>query len=250
MQNQKPVYDMGNATGGIFKGNSISDSIKQIYGESAGLFSKLIKSKLIDTEKEYTLLDVGSSKGELLSDILECLPEYKFKITITDTNPDAVTQNCINGKKIVADAESLPFDDKSFDIVLMRYVLQFNLLENQKNIISEISRVVKSFAIIQHGGADSFDPESWREKVNKIFIDNELPQIKRSGMYWSTAEEIENHMDSKNIKYERILSKKIQGLSQPFIERYSLGVEQAAKLRTMLGNKDFLTQTTWVIFSK
>lgn len=250
MQNQKPIYDMGNATTEVFKGNSISDSIKQIYGESAGLFSNLIKSKLIDTKKEYTLLDIGSSKGELLADILELLPEYNFKITITDTNPDAVLQNCIDGEKIVADAESLPFNDKSFDLVIVRYVLQFNLRENQKSIIGEISRVTKGFAIVQHGGADSFDPESWREIVSKIFIDDGLPQIKRSGMYWSTVEEIENCMDNENIKYERILSKKIQGLSQPFIERYSLSSEQASKLRVMLGDKDFLTQTTWIIYPK
>lgn len=250
MQNQKPIYDMGNATAGIFKGNSISNAIKEIYGESASLFANLIKSKLPDTEKEYTLLDIGSSKGELLADILTLLPEYHFDITVTDTNPDAVSQNCIDGKKIVADAESLPFDDKSIDLIIMRYVLQFNLIENQKNIINEVSRVTKGFAIVQHGGADSFDAESWREKIDKIFIDDDLPQIRRSGMFWSTAEEIENYMDSENIRYERILSKKIQGLSQPFIERYSLGNEQATKLRTMLGDKDFLTQTTWIIYPR
>ena len=55
-------------------------------------------------------------------------------------------------------------------------------------------------------------------------------------------------MDCENIRYERVLSKKIQGLSQPFIERYSLSNEQASKLRGMLGDKDFLTQTTWIIY--
>ena len=69
-------------------------------------------------------------------------------------------------------------------------------------------------------------------------------------MFWSTAEEIENYMDIKNIRYERILSKRIQGLSQPFIERYSLSDKQASKLRNMLGDKDFLTQTTWIVYPK
>ncbi len=240
---------MGDASAKIFKGKSISAPIIEIYGESAGLFSNIIKSRLPDTGKTYTLLDIGSSRGELLSDILDLLPEYRFDITVTDTNPNAIAENCINGKKIVTDAESLPFEDKSIDLVIMRYVLQFNLFENQKRIIDEISRVVKGFAIIQHGGADDFNPEAWREVVGKIFIDDELPQIKRDGMFFSSSNEIENYMDSKNVKYERVLSKKIWGLSQAFIERYSLSGEQASYLRDKLGDKDFLVQTTWIIYT-
>ncbi len=248
--NKKPVFDMGIATSEAFRGDSAFDAVKEIYGNSAPLFASIIRSKFPVTEKEYALIDVGSYKGELLSDILKLLPEYHFNITVSDTNSDAIAHNTVSGKHVVADAESLPFDDASIDIVAMRYVLQFNLFEVQKKIISEISRVTKGIAIVQHGGADDIDTDLWREKVDKIFRNDTLPQIKRNGMFWSSASEIEDFMRTSNIKFEKVLSKKISGMSQAFIERYSLNNEQVELIKKIMGDKDYLIQTTWLIHPK
>jgi ubiquinone/menaquinone biosynthesis C-methylase UbiE len=248
MEEKKQIFDMGNATSGIFRGNSTSDATKEVYGKSASLFSEIIKSKLPETEKEYSLLDIGSSKGEFLSDVLGFLPSYRFDVTVTDTNPDAVAKNLIVGKKIVADAELLPFENKSFDVILMRYVLQFNLFKGQKKIIDEIARTVKQIAIVQHAGPDNKNAKLWREKVGSIFSNDKLPQIQRSGMYWSSAEEVEGYMAIKGIKFERVSSNEIHGLSQVYIERYSMNSEQAGEVRKLIDDMDYLFQTTWVIY--
>ena len=245
---KKPVFDMGIATSEAFRGHSIFNAVKEIYGDSAPLFASVIKSKFPVTEKEYKLLDIGSSKGELLSDVLKLLPNYHFDITVSDTNSDAIAHNTVPGKHIVADAETLPFPDADIDIAIMRYVLRFNLLESQKKIISEIARIIKGIAIIQHGGADDIDTDLWREKVDKIFRNDTLPQIKRNGMFWSSAREIEDFMRTSNIKFEKVLSKKISEMSQAYIERYSLNNEQVELIKKIMGDKDYLVQTTWLIY--
>lgn len=250
MENKKQIFDMGDQTSEVFRGNSPSTAVHEIYGESADLFANIIKSKLPDTEKEYSLVDIGSSKGELLSDVVNLLPEYHFNITATDMNAEAVSQNSATTNRVVADAEALPFADNGADIITMRYVLQFNSLEGQERIIKEISRTVKEFAVVEHGGSDGVDAEAWREKVGKIFEDDDLPQIKRKGMFWSSAEEVESLMEKNNIRFERVLSKKIDGLSQVYIERYLLNDDQSSEIRKMLEGKDYLVQTTWIIYPK
>lgn len=245
---KKPVFDMGASTSEVFKGHSESGAVKEIYGESAVLFADIIKSK-IQPEGTQSLIDIGSAKGELLSEILELLPQYSFAVTATDTNPKAIEEN-IATNKIVADAESLPVNNKSIDIALMRYVLQFNSLQSQEIILSEVSRVIKRIGIIQHGGSDNEDSQGWRDKVDQIFSSDNLPQIKRAGMYYSSVNEVESLMKKNNIKFERIQSKRINGLSDAFIERYSLDENQIKLLKNILGEKDYIIQTTWIIYPK
>lgn len=245
---QKPVFDMGVSTFEVFKGYSESGAVKEIYGESAVLFAEIIKSK-IQPEGTHSLIDIGSAKGELLSEILKLLPQYSFIVTATDTNPKAIEEN-IATNRIVADAESLPVNNKSIDIALMRYVLQFNSLQSQEIILSEVSRVIKKIGIIQHAGSDNDDPQGWRDRVDQIFSSDNLPQIKRAGMYYSSVNEVESLMSKNNIKFERIQTKKINGLSEAFIKRYALNKNQIKLLRNMLGDKDYIIQTTWIIYPK
>lgn len=244
----KPVYHMGIKTSDVFRGKSELGPVREIYGESAKFFSEIIRSKFVVGEK-YSLLDIGSAKGELVSEMLGYLPEYEFGITATDTNPDAINGNPAKNK-IVADAESLPIDDKSIDVVLMRYVLQFNSLNSQENILREVQRVTKEIAIVQHGGADCVDSESWRSSVDQIFHSPELTPLNRDGILFSSQDEVESMMDKNNIRYERIQSRRIEGLSQAFIERYSLNEDQVKLIKNMLGDKDYIMQTTWIIYPK
>jgi len=244
----KPIFDMGVKTSDIFRGKSESGSVKEIYGESARFFSDIIRSRF-PADKKYSLLDIGSAKGELLSEMLEYLPEYEFDITATDTNSGVINENPAKNK-VVADAESLPVNDHDIDIVLMRYVLQFNSLNSQENILREIQRVTKGVSIIQHGGADNVDSNNWRNRVDQMFHSSELLPLKRDGIFYSSQNEVESLMNKNNIHYERIQSRRIEGLSQAFIERYSLDNDQIELIKRMLGDKDYIMQTTWIIYPK
>ena len=242
----KPIYHMGIKTSDVFRGKSELGPVREIYGESAKFFSEIIRSKFV-ADKRRSLLDIGSAKGELLSEMLGYLPEYEFDVTATDTNPYAIDENPAKNK-IVADAESLPIDDNTIDITLMRYVLQFNSLNSQENILKEVQRVTKEIAIVQHGGADSVDSDSWRSCVDQIFHSSELLPLNRDGILYSSQNEVESMMDKNNIRYERIQSRRIEGLSQAFIERYSLNEGQIKLIKNMLGDKDYIMQTTWIIY--
>lgn len=240
---------MGVSTHEVFNGESGSNTVKEIYGKSAALFADIIKNNLPPTSAEtpQTLIDIGASKGELLSNIVKLLPEYSFDVIATETNEAALNENNTTKNKIVADAESMPIADGSIDIVLMRYVLQFNQLEAQERIIKEISRMVRGIGIIQHGGSDDSAEEEWRSRVEQIFHSDELPQLKRDGMFYSSSAEIENIMQKNKLNFEKVQSNKIGGLSEAFIERYSLNAEQSQYLKNLLGDKDYIIQTTWVI---
>ena len=244
----KPIYHMGVKTSDVFRGKSEMGPVREIYGESAKFFSEIIRSKFT-SDKKHSLLDIGSAKGELVSEMLGYLPGYNFDVTATDTNPDAINENSAKNK-IVADAESLPLDDQTIDIVLMRYVLQFNSLNSQENILKEVQRVTKEIAIVQHGGADSVDSEGWRNSVDQIFHSAELLPLNRDGILYSSQDEVESMMDKNNISYERIQSRRIEGLSQAFIERYSLNDDQIKLIKNILGDKDYIMQTTWIIYPK
>jgi ubiquinone/menaquinone biosynthesis C-methylase UbiE len=250
MKNDKPVFDMGSESSRAFLGVSSSQAMKEIYADSAPLFTSIIRSKFTNTEKEYSLLDIGTHKGEFLSQIVDLLPKYNLGITATDTNSDSLMQHISAHKKVIADAEFLPFNDSCFDIVLMRYVLQFNPLENQARILSEVSRVTRGIAIVQHGGADDISPELWRAKVHPIFSDDKLLPIKRTATFWSSATELEDFMIKSGIRFEKILSKRINGLSQVYIEKYSLNNDQTIHIKEVLGDKDYIIQTTWIIYPK
>ncbi len=242
----KKVFDMGPKTQEIFRGKSESVTVKEIYGESAEFFARLIRSRL-PINRSYSLIDIGSAKGELLQDILKLLPEYSFEVIATDTNSSALSENLVENK-IVADAELLPFPDQAIDLGIMRYILQFNSLESQERIVKEICRIVKEFVIVQHGGADNDNTEEWRQVIDKIFLDNRLQEINRVGMFWSSAKEIEDFMDKNHIRYERIQSRKIDGLSQVYVEKYLLNSEQGTYLKKIMEGKDYIIQTTWIIY--
>ena len=234
----------------IFEGKSKSSVIKEIYGQSAELFADSIRSRLPERQREYTLLDIGSSKGELLRDLLKLLPEYHFNVTVTDINAASLAENHVTTSRLEADAELLPLEDHSQDVILMRYVLQFNGFQSQMNIIKEITRVTRKFAVIQHAGSDNESAEEWRAVVDQIFKDGNLPQLNRQGMFWSSALELENSMKKDGVKFEKIQEKRVEGLSEVYTQRYQFNDEQKSCLKKILADKDYITITTWVIYPK
>jgi len=72
-----------------------------------------------------------------LDELLKKLPGYKFQTTAVDINKVALINNQIAGQKIIADAEKMPFADKSVDVIIVRYMLQWNFAEKQKKILGD-----------------------------------------------------------------------------------------------------------------
>ena len=243
------VPDMGKETSKVFAGYYKSETNKEMYAETAKFFADKIRDRLPVRENPYTIADIGAFQGELLGNIISLLPEYKFKTTAIDINADALLNNKAN-QKTNADVNNIPLPDQSVDIAIMRYVLQFNSIQKQREIIREIARIIKSFALIEHVGADIEETEEWRDRMDKLFRGQDVPKLLRTGYFFSSRAEIEAWFKQGNINFERLKDKKINNAMDVYIERYDLDKGEAEKAINIMGDKNYFRQTDWVIYPK
>jgi ubiquinone/menaquinone biosynthesis C-methylase UbiE len=251
---QKPrlplVQNMGENTSRVFSGETTLQANSELYAETARLFVGEIRRRLSSEGAPRTIADVGAFRGELLSEIVAGLPEYELKTLEVDINTEALTKSVNVGDKVVAQAELLPFGDKSIDVAIMRYVLQWNDAETQRMILTELSRTVKAFALIEHSGADVIETNEWRSTLTTLFSTDELEKLKRPKHFFSSRDEVETWLQEADITFERLQDRVIDNLADVFIERYALNVQEAQKVRDILGDKNFIRQTDWIIFPK
>lgn len=242
------IQNMGENTSKVFAGDALLKACQETYNETPDVFANEIKKRLSDSES-HNIADLGSFKGELLQQIIGKLPSYDFKTIAVDINEDAIKDNQAE-TKIVADLKKLPFENKSVDVEIVRYVLQWNYWENQKKILQEVARTVKDFALIEHAGADSKEPDEYRKRAGSLFSGEEIPKLKRGENFFSSRKEIEDWLNDEGIKFERIEEKIINNVSEVYTERFGLSPEENIKTKEILGDKDFLIKTDWVIYPK
>lgn len=250
MNRKEQIPNMGDNTSRVFKGEYMSLANKEMYAETAKFFADEIKKRLPPREEPYILVDAGSFQGELLAELLERLPGYKFQTTALDINGVALENNQATSQKVIADAEKMPFADKSVDVVIARYMLQWNFAEKQKKILKEIARVTKEFALIEHVGADTVDADSWRERVDDLFDGEEVPKMKRGEHFFSSKDEVEEWLQQSGITFERIKDRRIDNAADVYIERFGLNDAEAGETRNVLGDKNYFLQTDWIINPK
>ena len=108
-------------------------------------FWKSILKTEIGTEKNLDILDVGTGTGFLAL----LFAELGHKVTGIDISKGMLEKSRCNAESLRStvnfmhgDAENLPFDDRSFNIVMNRYLLW--TLPDPKTAVNEWSRVVKS----------------------------------------------------------------------------------------------------------
>jgi len=101
-----------------------------------------------------TVLDIGSGSGtDLINAAFKAGPDGKvFGIDLTmemiqKARANVATAGIMNAKVVEANAESLPFDNESLDVVTSNGVL--NLVPNKKAAYAEIYRALKPGGRIQ-----------------------------------------------------------------------------------------------------
>lgn len=226
----------------IFHGQAKSPASQLFYAESAPLFSKIIRENL--GPGTYSLVDLGGYKGEFLSELSKNLQEYKFESIIVD-KIDGLDSG-VSAKKVVADIINVPLPDKSADIVILRYVLPWDSFENQKLILNEVKRLCNGLCIIQHQGADSNDPVPMQQAALKLFSGNP-PRLKRDNGFFTESKQVEKWMDGLQMPYKKVQERKVETLSETFVEKFELNDEEANTVRDVLKGCDYIMQTTWVL---
>jgi SAM-dependent methyltransferase len=110
------------------------------------------------------VLDIGCAKGFLVHDLMSALPG--LDVEGVDISNYAVEQGMpqIKGRLKIGSAVSLPYPDKSFDLVLGINVLHNLRLYDLETALGEIQRVSRGSAYIVN---DSYRTE--QEKVNLMY---------------------------------------------------------------------------------
>ncbi len=130
--------------------------------------------KIVERFKEYyildvksSVLDVGCAKGLLLFDFIKFVPG--IKIAGIDVSAYAIDNAMEEVKPFiqVANARSLPFPDKSFDLVISINTIHSLPLEECTEAVREIQRVSRKHAFIT---VDAWRNDSEKERLSKWVI--------------------------------------------------------------------------------
>lgn len=232
----------------VFKDVGRTETIHEIYGKSTQYFAGIITG-ILDKNKNHTFADFGGHKGELLQSVMDQLSDYNLQTVGIDIDAH-LQENTIAQRKIPANLSNIPLESNSIDFGMMRYVLQWNALEDQKKILEEINRVTKDFVIVQHLGADNMGSVEWRSRLDELFIGEQVPKLKRSGCFFSSQNEVEEILAESGIHFRKLDSTRIENLSNAFIEKFALSENEGEVVRDILGDKDYIYQTTWLITKK
>jgi ubiquinone/menaquinone biosynthesis C-methylase UbiE len=112
--------------------------------------------------KNSSLLDVGCAKGFMLHDLVEAIPSITVKGV--DVSEYAITHAMEDLKPHiqVADARELPFDDKSFDVVIAINTIHNLDRDDCGMALQEIERVSRKGSFVT---VDAYRNEEEKERM-------------------------------------------------------------------------------------
>ena len=122
------------------------------FQEQEAVYDRTLRSQFIGEEVnklEYqSLLEIGCGYGKQLQNFRF---RNEFVVGCDFSRPQLLKAKMLSDQHtpnlIEADAEALPFADKTFDVVLSSAVILHNELEKARKIISEMIRVSRKFLV-------------------------------------------------------------------------------------------------------
>ncbi|MGL5279084.1 MAG: class I SAM-dependent methyltransferase [Cetobacterium sp.] len=146
---------------------------------------------LLLTNEQYTLLDLGTGKGDLLLKIMK--KNRVLKLIGLDISPEMIKialSKRLPIDFIIGDSEALPFKNSSIDIITC--INSFHHYSNPEKSISEIARVLKSNGTLILG-------EIWILPILRNIINFFLPYMKTGDYKIYSCKEIQNLFAEQNI---------------------------------------------------
>lgn len=147
-----------------------SDRVKQYENMSTWVTNKEILNIIVDLlpkeKKKYNILDLGAGTGAVAKHVLE---NYQNVLNITALDcclPMLKKVNQSQIKIVEANAEEIPFENHSFDIIVSRQCLHY--VDNLDLALKEVRRVLSEKGIFLLGQIVPYDIETanyWRDIV-------------------------------------------------------------------------------------
>lgn len=148
---------------------AFSDHIKR-YDELAGVFQKKAAVAQLNNMdlKGMEIIDIGCGTGiisllalEMGAKKVTCGDISEYMLNLADENFKGTGYDSNNISLHQLDAESLPFEDNSFDVVITG--MSFGLFPDQRKAVGEMFRVLKPGGLISLG---AHGPEHYWEAID------------------------------------------------------------------------------------
>ena len=154
MNSKEKTKEHFNETAGDYNNSSDGKFVE-------GMYDVLVEE--IEKSESGKILDVGCGNGNLFT----LLPENKYELYGVDFSQNMIIEaksKCKNATFSVADAEMLPFDDDSFDIVVCN--ASFHHYIHPDRVLEEMHRVLKDGGKLLIG--DPYIPTGIRGVMNMM----------------------------------------------------------------------------------
>jgi malonyl-CoA O-methyltransferase len=190
----------------------------QTYDDVAALqrqVGRTLWQQLGELPINTTLLDIGCGTGFMLTELVnkqQVLPYFSIALDIAEPMLSIAQQNLIKHQSITylcADAERLPLQDQSVDIVISNLALQW--CRNLADVFNDINRILKPGGII---GFSTFGAQTLQElktawqtvdayqHVNDFFQAEEVSNTLRQAGFTECSLAVVNHQASYPSVYE------------------------------------------------
>ena len=160
--------------------DGIAAGYNVLYGEEQQIKLQAISRLLHNNSiRGLTLLDVGCGTG-LSSDYF--VDQFNCKVTGIDPSRELIKQNKSNKSTlVVGSAESIPFADNQFDVVVSVSAIQ-NFTDVQTGL-DEIKRVGKNIFVLTFMSKENPDAESITKMIESTFTVKEKTTVKNDTLF-------------------------------------------------------------------
>jgi SAM-dependent methyltransferase len=218
--------------------NPQSEVAKTIYEKRNSLIAKTIIENF-PGKKIIDCLELGGGAGALVKDLKNILKDTSLRFTNIDRSEELISKDEYSDNKFVTPIEDIDVSKLGrFDVILIRYVLNYNDLDTQKRIVEQAKKLLTpgGIFILHHVGAK--DSEH-KDLLNRLFTtDIVSTKLIRSQPYWLTWKEVENILVDKGLEI-RVLAQYQLPIGSLYKERYDLTDAEEEKLHDFLGKYDF-----------
>lgn len=221
----------------VFTQEPPSATFEEIYKNHNGILVDSIARKFPHGSR-ITCLEAGGGSGALLQDLNTQLDGRELIATNIDLSSELLDADIFSVKKIQGRIEDM-VSSQAYDLIIMRYVLNYNGIENQLAILKKVYSLLKDdgLFLLHHCGSAN---EKHRIKWNAVFASDVISEkLVRTDSYWSTWADVKKMLREVGFKTAEREQYTVP-LGDLYKRRYDLSDSEESHLHEFLGEYDYI----------